>query len=81
MKIKGLGIPPVDYTASGMPSADGPAIRILAGDPDSGKFGVAYDYFKSKGKEQEGIEACVALSHWLKFKSIETLLVTYIGPL
>jgi len=36
MKIKGLGIPPVDNTASGMPSADAPAIKILAGDPDKG---------------------------------------------
>lgn len=36
MKIKGLGIPPVDYTPSGMPSADTPAIKILAGNPDKG---------------------------------------------
>ena len=51
MKIKGFGIPPVDYTASGMPSADGPAIKLLAGNPDAGKYGLAYDYFKSFGKE------------------------------
>ncbi len=81
MKIKGFGIPPVDYTASGMPSADAPAIKILAGNPDAGKYGLAYDHFKSLGKEQEGIDACIALSNWLKFKQIETLLVTYIVPL
>ena len=51
MKIKGMGIPPVDYTPSGMPSADGPVIKILAGDPDKQKYGKAYDYFKSIGKE------------------------------
>jgi hypothetical protein len=81
MKIKGLGIPPIDYTVSGMPSADGPVIKILAGDPGSGKYGKAYDYFKGLGREQEGIDTCIALSHWLKFKQIETLLVTYIVPL
>ena len=64
-----------------MPSADGPAIKILAGDPDVGKYGKAFDYFKSLGKEKEGIEACFALSNWVKFKQIETLLSTYIIPL
>jgi DNA polymerase-1 len=81
MKIRGLGIPPVDYTVSGMPAADSPVIKILAGDPEKGKYGKAYDHFVSIGKEQEGKECCEALSNWLKFKSIETLLVTYLIPL
>jgi hypothetical protein len=74
MKIKGLGIPPVDYTTSGMPSADGPVIKVLAGNPEKGSYGKAYDHFKSIGKEEEGKECCDALSNWLKFKQIETLL-------
>lgn len=81
MKIKGLGIPAVDYTKSGLPSADTPVIKALAGNPDKGKYGLAYDYFKEQGKEQEGIDCCIALSNWLKFKAIETLLSTYIVPL
>lgn len=81
MKIKGLGIPPLDYTAGGMPSADTPVIKLLAGNPDKGQYGKAYDYFKELGKEEEGKKCCEALAHWLKFKQIETLLVTYIKPL
>ena len=84
MKIKGLGIPPVDYTVSGMPSADGPAIKILTGDPDKGQYGTAYTHFKHStliGREEEGKECCEALNNWLKFKQIETLLVTFIVPL
>jgi DNA polymerase I len=81
MKIKGLGIPPIDYTPSGMPSADTPAIKELAGKPEKGEYGKAYEYFKSIGKEELGKQCCEALSNWLKFKQIETLLVTYIVPL
>jgi len=81
MKIKGLGIPIVDYTVSGMPAADSPVIKILAGNPDKGQYGKAYDHFKSIGKEEEGKEICKALNSWLKFKQIETLLQTYIIPL
>ena len=81
MKIKGLGIPPVDYTVSGMPSADGPAIKILTGDPDKGQYGTAYTHFKNIGREEEGKECCEALNNWLKFKQIGTLLVTFIVPL
>ncbi len=81
MKIKGLGISPLDYTVGGMPQADGPTIKILAGDPDKGKYGKAYDHFVSLGREKEGKECCEALANWLKFKQIETLLVTYLVPL
>jgi DNA polymerase-1 len=81
MKIKGLGIPPIDYTPSGMPSADTPAIKILSGNPDKGQYGKAYDYFRERGEEEEGKRCCEALNNWLKFKQIETLLVTYIVPL
>jgi DNA polymerase-1 len=74
MKIKGLGIPPIDYTPSGMPTADTPAIKVLAGNPEKGTYGKAYDHFKSIGKEEEGKVCCLALENWLKFKQIETLL-------
>lgn len=81
MKIKGLGLPPLDFTPSGMPAADTPVIKILCGNPEKGQYGKAYEHFKSLGKEEFGKECCEALNNWLKFKSIETLLVTYIMPL
>lgn len=36
MKIKGFGIPPVEFTASGMPSADTNVISQLTGNPEEG---------------------------------------------
>ncbi len=81
MKIVGMGMPPISFTASGLPQADGPVIRALAGNPEAGKYGKAYDFFKKKGMEEEGKECCEALNNWLKIKQIETLLTTYIMPL
>lgn len=36
---------------------------------------------RSQGKEEMGIDICVALSHWMEYKRIETLLQTFIIPL
>lgn len=33
MIIKGLGITPISYTESGMPAADLPVLKALAGNP------------------------------------------------
>ena len=69
-------------TASGLPQCDSPVIKQLAGkNPSKGQYGLAYDHFKNLGKEQEGIDMCIALENWLNFKGIETLLGTYIQPL
>jgi len=46
MEVRGLGITPVDWTDSGMPKADTPVIKALAGDPNKGKYGLAYQFFK-----------------------------------
>ena len=82
MKITGMGVKPIDFTASGMPACDTPVIKQLAGPaPSKGKFGLAYEHFKALGEEQKGIEMCLALEQWYSFKSIETLLQTYITPL
>ena len=82
MSISGFGIPPIKYTPSGLPSADTNCIKKIAGDPRNGKFGIAYDYFKDKlDEEEKGKELCFALDNWVRFKSIETLLATYIIPL
>lgn len=74
MTISGFGIKPFAWTVSGLPQCDTGVIQKLAGKPDQGKYGLAYDHFKNLGKEKEGIECCEALSNWIKFKSIETLL-------
>lgn len=46
MEVRGLGIPPVEYTDKGMPKADTPTIKVLAGDPAKKKYGYAYEFFK-----------------------------------
>jgi len=46
MIIKGFGIPPVEYTDSGLPSVDTPALKTLAGDVKNKKYGAAYEHFK-----------------------------------
>lgn len=42
MNIKGLGIPIVGVTPTGLPSVDLPALSILAGNPSKNKYGKAY---------------------------------------
>jgi hypothetical protein len=79
MVIKGLGLKCLEMTATGLPQADSPAIKTLAGKaPSKGQYGQAYDHFKALGQEQQGIEMSLALEHWLNYKGIETLLTTYI---
>lgn len=46
MKIKGLGIPPRNFSESGLPSVDIQAIIDLAGHPEKGQFGYAYEHFR-----------------------------------
>ena len=43
MYIKGLGLKPVEFTASGLPSVDINALKGLAGNPNQGKYGAAYE--------------------------------------
>lgn len=80
--MKGLGLPVVDKTDGGLPQADVHVIKKLAGsNPAKEKYGIAYDHFVALGDEEEGIRISKALHAWIKFKSIETLLQTYILPL
>ena len=46
MEIKGFGIKPPVFSASGLPSVDVKTLNILAGDPDNQNYGKAYDHFK-----------------------------------
>ena len=56
MLISGMGIPPFQFTTSGMAQCDTNVIRKLAGKaPAAGKYGLAYEHFKALGQEEQGI--------------------------
>lgn len=78
LNIEGLGIPPVEYTASGMPSVDAKTLIALAGDPDNGKYGKIGEFYEGK---PFGIEMSKALDKYLKYKATETLQNNFINPL
>lgn len=42
MKVKGLGIPSLKRTPTGLPSVDVEALKTLVGNPKSGNYGTAY---------------------------------------
>lgn len=46
MEVKGLGIPASKITPSGLPSVDDNSLKLLAGSPEDGKYGLAYEHFK-----------------------------------
>ncbi|KAL4152440.1 hypothetical protein PRNP1_009370 [Phytophthora ramorum] len=78
--IRGLGIPPTHFTASGLPAASAEVLKDLAGHPeaDPPKYGRAYDHFEDK---EEGAAACVALKALFDISSINTMLNNFILPL
>ena len=51
MTIRGFGLPVTEFTASGLPRADTPVIKKLAGNPESGNYGLAYKALKAQGRE------------------------------
>ena len=61
MTITGLGIPPVKVTPNGLPSVDVDSLHQLAGSPKEGKYGLAFEHFKSTGNEEFGKSLCEAL--------------------
>ncbi|KAG3118228.1 DNA polymerase I [Phytophthora idaei] len=80
MIIRGLGIPPTHFTASGLPAASAEVLKDLAGHPeaDPPQYGRAYDHFEDK---EEGAAACVALKALFDISSINTMLNNFILPL
>lgn len=81
MTIVGLELPVPYRTITGMPSVDGKALKLIAGDPTNNKYGTAYNFFKLKGNEEAGKAFCYAIESLLKYKGIDTLLHTFIEPL
>ena len=49
MMIKGLGIEPVGYTPSGLPSADYAALKALVGNIENEDYCKIYYHFKFLG--------------------------------
>ena len=41
----GIGMTPLEYTASGWPAVGGDVLETLAGDPQKGKFGKAMQHY------------------------------------
>jgi DNA polymerase-1 len=81
LTVSGLGLPIPTRTLTGLPAVDAAALKVLAGEPSSGKWGTAYTHYLSLGKEEQGKNCCIALESLLKYKSIETLINNFISPL
>ncbi len=45
MEIEGLGIPALKSTPTGLPSVDESVLQMLAGDPQKGRYGKAFEHF------------------------------------
>ncbi|DAZ95789.1 TPA: hypothetical protein N0F65_009185 [Lagenidium giganteum] len=80
IEIRGLGIPPTSFTASGLPAASAEVLKELAGNPDANppKYGRAFHHFKDK---EEGAAACRALKALFDISSMNTMLNNFILPL
>ena len=81
MTIKGLGLTPLGFTDSGLPSCNQNTIKDLLLKQSNGKS-YAYNELMNKFKDERlatGFEE--ALQSYENFKSIETLLKTFIIPL
>ena len=81
LTVRGLGLPCVQFTVSGMPSVDAKALKTLAGEPSQERYGTAFDFYKAQGLEAQGRACCYALDSIVRYKAIETLINTYILPL
>ncbi len=57
MIIKGLGLEIISYTETGMPAADLPVLKVLAGNPEKGDFGKIGEYYNKKGDNEMAIIA------------------------
>ncbi|KAK4536371.1 hypothetical protein CDCA_CDCA08G2396 [Cyanidium caldarium] len=83
--LKGMGMPPLAYTASGWPACNTAVLRKLAGEPreQPPRYGTAYDFFsRTRGADADSAaEACRALDALVEANAVGTLLDTFIEPL
>ncbi len=82
MKIKGLGMPAINYTATGIPATSAAVLKQLAGNNPSDdvnpSYGAAYEFF---GGGQKGKDACKAIESLLQISAVDTMIGTFIKPL
>lgn len=81
MTITGFGLTPLGFTLGGMPAIDQHIVKLMLAKDKDGKTW-AYTQFYEKFNDVEKAKAFEeALSSYEKFKSIDTLLKTFIVPL
>eukprot|EP00548_Thalassiothrix_antarctica_P001314 CAMPEP_0194144630 /NCGR_PEP_ID=MMETSP0152-20130528/13659_1 /TAXON_ID=1049557 /ORGANISM="Thalassiothrix antarctica, Strain L6-D1" /LENGTH=1070 /DNA_ID=CAMNT_0038844571 /DNA_START=92 /DNA_END=3301 /DNA_ORIENTATION=+ len=78
VKITSIGMEPFKFTTGGAPSVTADVIRKLAGDPSSGTYGTAYDFFNGG---EVGHEACEALFSLGAVGSIDTMIANFLKSL
>lgn len=81
--IEGLGMPPLNKTAAGLPSVDKATLEKMAGnlsDSSNLVYGEAMSFFRKDGDEA-GRKACTAIQSLVNYTSIDTILQTFIKPL
>ncbi|CCI46021.1 unnamed protein product [Albugo candida] len=78
--IRGFGLTPISFTASGLPAVTASVLEELAGNPTANppRYGKAYNHFADK---EEGAAACHALRALYEISSINTMLNSFILPL
>jgi DNA polymerase-1 len=81
MTIKGFGIEPIGFTDAGIPSCDQHNIKDLLKKEENGNTYVFNKYMERHNDEKSAKDLEESLSSYESFKSIETLLNTFIIPL
>lgn len=81
LKIKGFGIEPLGFTEGGVPAVDQFIMKAMLKKEENGMT-YAYNQMLSKTNSAEkSLKFQEAIEYYEKYKSIETLLKTYILPL
>lgn len=81
MVIKGLGLPPTEFTDSGLPAVSTQVLRELAGTPRQGQFGRLKAILDKREGTGAGQVACEAIDALCEARHITGLLNSFIEPL
>lgn len=81
MIIKGLGLTPLNFTEGGIPAVDQHTMKQMLAKESNGKSYVYNQYMAKYNDETKATQLEKAFAHYENFKSIETLLKTFIVPL
>ena len=81
MVIKGLGLKPIGFNASGLPSVDQHIIKKLLEKEENGKSNAFNQFMLKYNDEQKANNFEKALECYINYKFVETQLQTFIIPL